>query len=178
MFKTLILSLILVAWQSFACPFCDPTVIHNQSIYQNEDTMILLSYQPIAKGHSLIIPKRHVERYEDLTEAEILSINKMIKKLQSAVVETMGKSSYLLLQKNGKEVGQSVPHLHFHFIPREANGQSAYSLLLSFFIEIFRPKLSVPEMQEIIAQIQKGISDPVVEEKKPVVNEHWQQLGI
>lgn len=172
------LSILLFACKISACPFCDSTVIQNQCIYQNEETLILLSYQPMEKGHSLIIPKRHVERYEDLTEEEILSINQMIKKLASAMEETMGKSSYLLLQKNGKEVGQTVPHLHFHFIPREANGQSPISLLFNFFITIFKPKLSLPEMQETIAQIQKGFTESIVEESKPIVNEHWQQMGI
>lgn len=175
----LTLSLILFAVKSFACPFCDPKVLLNQTIYEDDLSVILISFKPMMEGHSLIIPKRHVERYEELTEKEILSIHEMTKKLQSAIEETMGRRSYLLMQKNGTEVGQTVPHIHFHFIPRKENGGSPLTLFFSFLTAGLRPRLTVPEMQQTIAHIQKGFKDPVIqEEQKPIVNETWEQSGI
>lgn len=86
-----------------------------QAFYKNDLVLALYSHKPIYPGHCLIIPKRHVERFEMLSEEEITEIGRVIKKVNQAVEKVFQTSSYLLLQKNGREVGQT-PHVHVHYI--------------------------------------------------------------
>ena len=99
------------------CAFCDPRVLERQKFYEDDLVLALYTHKPVLPGHCLVLPKRHVERFEQLTDQEITQMGKVIKKVDRAVTEVFSTSSYLLLQKNGIEVGQSVPHVHVHYIP-------------------------------------------------------------
>lgn len=116
------------------CPFCMEEVIDAQKIFEDEHIVAMLTYKPIVEGHILVIPKRHVERYELLTEQEVLRVHDTIKKIHEISQKKHRSTSYLLVQKNGKEVRQTVPHLHFHYIPRKLN-ESALALFAQFLLE-------------------------------------------
>jgi histidine triad (HIT) family protein len=130
------------------CAFCDPKVLDNQKFYEDELVIALCTYRPILPGHSLVIPKRHVERFEWLTDEETLQIDKVIKKVNEATSRVYGTSAYLLVQKNGHEVGQSVPHVHFHYIPRKARDASMIKFFISMFLANAKPHLSAKETHE------------------------------
>ncbi|HEU64668.1 MAG: AP-4-A phosphorylase [Candidatus Anoxychlamydiales bacterium] len=138
------------------CPFCDEKVINYQKYFEDEFSIGLCSYKPLLKGHSLIIPKRHVERLEDLTDREMQNIFNLIKKTNLAVQKVLGNKSYIVIQKNGKEVGQSVFHAHFHYIPRVDNG-SNFGFLTRFSAYPFKRKLNPNEMQDIKEMISQNI---------------------
>ena len=116
----------------------------------------LCSYKPILRGHSLIIPKRHVERLEDLTDSEMQNVFNLIKRTNIAVQKVLNNKSYILIQKNGKEVGQSVFHVHFHYIPRKENG-SNFGFLTRFLTYPFKRKLNPNEMQDIKELLSQNI---------------------
>jgi diadenosine tetraphosphate (Ap4A) HIT family hydrolase len=100
-------------------------VLDTQVFYSGEKTAALINYQPAIPGHTMIIPKRHVERIEDLTPEEMAEIGQTIQKVDRAIKKIYGNTGSLILQKNGKEAGQSVPHVHFHYYPRnESDGQA------------------------------------------------------
>lgn len=84
---------------SDCCPFCDPAVLNYQKFYEDDLVFALYTHKPVLPGHCLIIPKRHVERFEMLTDAEITQIGRAIKKVNQVVMEVFETSSYLLLQK-------------------------------------------------------------------------------
>lgn len=92
----------------YDCPFCRPEIIERQSYYEDDRVIGLYTHKPCVDGHCLIIPKRHVERYEDLTDEEVLNISQLIKKTHLAVKNAYGKEECLLLEKNGKYAGQDV----------------------------------------------------------------------
>ncbi len=135
----------LRADQSY-CAFCDPEVLHAQTFYEDDLVMALYTHKPIFPGHCLIIPKRHVERFEMLTEEEAARIYQVIKKVNLAAEEVFTTSSYLLLQKNGHEVGQTVPHVHFHYIPRQAGDDSAFKFMMRMVIANTQRPISAEEM--------------------------------
>lgn len=116
------------------CPFCMQEVLDSQKIFEDEHIVAMLTYKPIVEGHVLVIPKRHVERFEDLSPNEIQHIHKVISRVHNVSQKKLNSSSYLLVQKNGKEVRQTVPHLHFHYIPRRTN-ESTLALFGKFLIE-------------------------------------------
>lgn len=100
-----------------SCAFCRDEVLERQTFYTGNRVLGVLTHKPALNGHVLIIPKRHVERFEDLDPDEVEEIFIAVKKIDRAVQETFGNTDYLLIQKNGVMAGQSVPHVHFHYLP-------------------------------------------------------------
>lgn len=129
-----------------ACAFCNEEIVNHQKFYEDDVVVAMLTHKPILPGHVLIIPKRHVERYEELTDDEIVHIHHAIQKVHQIVSKVFGTSSYLLLQKNGVEVGQTVPHVHFHYIPRETGDRSMLKFLFYFYISNFKQPMSEAQL--------------------------------
>lgn len=100
-----------------SCAFCSPEVLDRQIFYRGDKALGILTHKPAVPGHVLIIPERHVSRFEDLSPEEVASIGDTIKKVDLAVKKVFGTGDYILIQKNGKEAGQTVPHVHFHYLP-------------------------------------------------------------
>lgn len=141
------------------CPFCDPKVLEAQTFYEDDLVRALYSHKPIYPGHCLIIPKRHVPRFEGLTQAEASQMMQMIKKVNVAVQKVFGTSAYLLLQKNGYEVGQSVPHVHFHYIPRKAGEDSEIAFLVHMYLSTIKKPISSTEMRDIVNELQEAMTE-------------------
>jgi len=99
------------------CIFCSSKtqkiILENKLIYSTYD-----SY-PVSKFHSLIIPKRHIGSYFDLSNEEIIDINKIIFKMKSEI-ENKDKSvmGFNIGSNSGKVAGQTIMHCHIHLIPR------------------------------------------------------------
>ncbi len=122
--------------------------MQNQKFYEDEYASVLYDYKPIIRGHCLVIPKRHVEHLQDLTDQEMLSAHKAMGELFRASQKTYEATSYLILQKNGKAAGQSVPHVHFHFFPRKEGDYSDIGLLARFYISSFKSSLSQDQIDD------------------------------
>lgn len=139
------------------CAFCDPAVLEKQKFYEDDLVFALYTHKPIVPGHCLIVSKRHVERFELLTDREISQIGRVIKKVNEAVIKVFGTASYLLLQKNGLEVGQSVPHVHFHYIPRKAGDDSIVQFIVKMLIANAKRPISQDEMHETVEKLKLAI---------------------
>ena len=137
------------------CAFCDPKVLDRQKFYEDDLVLALYTHKPILPGHCLVLPKRHVERFEVLTDSEITQIGRVIKKVDQAVTKVFGTSSYILLQKNGIEAGQSVPHVHVHYIPRKEGDSSTFGFLVKMYIANAKGPISPDEMQQIIERLKQ-----------------------
>jgi diadenosine tetraphosphate (Ap4A) HIT family hydrolase len=99
------------------CPFCNQEIIRKQFVHDTDLTTTLYCLTPATKGNLLIIPKRHIERFEQLTAHKMERIQNEINLLSSVFKNLYGISEFVILQKNGRNAGQSVAHLHFHMIP-------------------------------------------------------------
>ncbi len=119
---------------------------------------MLYDHKPVFPGHCLIIPNRHVERYEDLTAEERARIAEITLKVDRVVRRVFKTSAYLLTQKNGKEVGQAVPHVHMHYIPRKAGEDSMVSLCFNLFTASLFSAISDEQMQDVVAKLRMEIS--------------------
>ena len=99
------------------CIFCNEEK-HN---IIKENNLIYASYDPypVSEKHLLIIPKRHVKSYFDLTKEEIIACNNLIIFLKN-YVEDLDKSieGFNLGTNSGIVAGQSIMHCHIHLIPR------------------------------------------------------------
>ncbi len=112
-----------------SCIFCKIVKgeIPSSKIYEDENVYSFLDINPAAKGHLLIIPKRHCESVEDLKKEEIISIFEAVKKITKALPLALDNSGYNLLMNYGRDAGQVIGHLHFHIIPRKKDDGLALS---------------------------------------------------
>ena len=127
--------------QRTGCAFCDAAVLDRQEVFRGEFASILLTHKAIADGHLLVIPHRHAERYEELTGVEMREIGELVGKAQSAARSIFGAEEYLVLQKNGRGVGQTVPHVHIHVIPKTADITQFGFAARIFFRPLLKPNL-------------------------------------
>lgn len=87
-------------------------------VFENEHLIAFLDISPLAPGHALVVPKRQVERLEDMRPDEAAEVARCLGAVARRIMAVTGAPAYNLLQNNGPESGQVVPHVHFHIIPR------------------------------------------------------------
>ena len=99
------------------CLFC--TTNNKEYIFQNELAFSTFDSYPVSKFHVLIIPKRHVKNYFELSTDEIIACNKIIL-LSKNKIEQIDQTikGFNLGANCGKVAGQSIDHCHIHLIPR------------------------------------------------------------
>jgi len=105
------------------CIFCKIATGAIPSIKVHEDaaTLAFMDINPLTPGHLLVIPKRHSATVFDTDESVLRDVIAAVKKVATAQQRAFGHDSLNILQANGPWAAQSVPHLHFHLIPRREN---------------------------------------------------------
>lgn len=111
------------------CIFCKIAAgeIPSSTVYEDADFRVILDLGPAAKGHALILPKKH---YADVTElpAEVAAkVLPLGAKIGTAMKAGLGCTGFNLVQNNGLSAGQTVFHFHMHVIPRYENGPEMVS---------------------------------------------------
>ncbi|MGC9099463.1 MAG: HIT family protein [Candidatus Micrarchaeia archaeon] len=102
--------------------FCQKRIINNQAYYKTKYLYVLYNIKPILPGHSLIIPKRHVEFLHELKDEEWLEVIKVIRKVVPVLLKRYkADNSYNVAINVGPYSGRVVNHLHIHIIPRNKN---------------------------------------------------------
>jgi len=102
------------------CLFCN--VPSSDYIFENNLAFSTFDPYPVSKHHALIIPKRHVENYFDMSEEEVLSCNKLTNKMRNKIQELDPTvDGFNIGTNSGKVAGQSIMHCHIHLIPRRKN---------------------------------------------------------
>lgn len=102
--------------RSLSCVFCQWEQL--AIILENDLAVGFKDTHPVSKGHLLIIPKQHRTNYFDLSEAELLAINKLIHSGKELLDHQFAPDGYNIGVNVGKYGGQTVMHCHFHVIPR------------------------------------------------------------
>ncbi len=99
------------------CLFCD--VKKTGIVYENELAYASYDSYPVSEHHCLIIPKRHIKDYFDLSNDELLACNDLIKIVKKEITNKDPLVKGFNLGTNiGILSGQSILHCHFHLIPR------------------------------------------------------------
>jgi len=98
------------------CIFCKIVnkEIPSDIVLENSDFIAFNDIAPKASTHILIIPKKHIESFNEITSEISVGINDFILELVKKL--KIDKTGYRLITNIGKDGGQEVPHLHFHIL--------------------------------------------------------------
>ena len=99
------------------CLFCDS----KKSGIAQENDLAYASYDsyPVSDHHCLIIPKRHVKDYFDMTNDELIACNDLIQIVKNEILsKDINVKGFNIGTNAGKIAGQSIMHCHIHLIPR------------------------------------------------------------
>ena len=99
------------------CLFCN--IKSKDLVFDNELAFASFDSYPVSKYHSLIVPKRHILDYFELTNDELLACNDLIKKIKKKIQnEDKTVDGFNIGTNSGVAAGQSIMHCHIHLIPR------------------------------------------------------------
>jgi len=98
------------------CPFC--SLPAERLIQQSEFAFVMRDGFPISPGHTLIILKRHVASFFEVTEAERNALMTLLAAARDDLDREFHPAGYNIGINDGAAAGQPVPHLHIHLIPR------------------------------------------------------------
>lgn len=97
-------------------------------VYEDEATLAFMDVMPQADGHVLVIPKESAASIFELSEQAAQQSIVTVRKVARAVKLATGAAGIAVAQFNGAAAGQTVPHFHFHIIPRDpAQAQRAHA---------------------------------------------------
>ena len=88
------------------------------TVYENDSVLAFLDINPLAPGHTLVIPRERKPFLHELSEPAAAAIGTVLPRIARAVMEATGATAYNILQNNGAAAHQAVFHVHFHIIPR------------------------------------------------------------
>lgn len=108
------------------CAFCEIPEIKERMIAENELAWAFPTNIPIVPGHTLIVPKRCVATFEDMTPEEREAIFLLMMQLKNAMQKTFGATGFNHAWNEGNKAGQSVPHFHLHLLPRTEGDEGIY----------------------------------------------------
>ncbi len=125
--------------------------IPSHTVYEDETTYAFLDANPLAPGHTLVIPKEPYERLNDMPPELVGDVFSTAGKIADAVEEAVDATATTLAINNGEDAGQEVPHVHLHVVPQFPGGghKSIHAL---FDIE----EMSDEELADIATKIQEA----------------------
>jgi histidine triad (HIT) family protein len=88
------------------------------AVYEDDFTLALMDIMPSVEGHTLVITKEPAEGILDLSPEGAAALIKTTQKVAKAVKKGLDAPGVMLVQLNGVAAGQSIPHVHFHILPR------------------------------------------------------------
>jgi histidine triad (HIT) family protein len=133
------------------CIFCKIVngKIPSRKITETEKSLAFLDVFPLTKGHTLVIPKKHYAKIQEMSKEDNSDLFEIVRIL-TGKMELLAPSSLVAIH-NGKESGQEVPHVHVHIIPR--NTDDFVGPVHDMFSK--KPKLSNDEFNNIAEKLTK-----------------------
>ncbi|WMW24978.1 HIT family protein [Methanolobus sediminis] len=104
------------------CLFCKIVAgeIPSHKVYEDDFVYAFLDIYPCAEGHTIVLPKKHFEKFTDMSDDEAASLFASVNKVAKTVGKTLELEGMNIGINNGELAGQTVPHVHVHIIPRRA----------------------------------------------------------
>lgn len=135
------------------CPFC--VSYHPHTIHQTQTEYVIYSIRPGEnKGRSCVIPKRHVEKLSELSIKETASFFTTVRMVTKKLTGYLLPEGFNFGLNEGRLVGQTISHLHFHIIPRyKGDGLPPYHLFHRSPKD--KQNLSEKEIQSLVQEFKQ-----------------------
>lgn len=137
------------------CIFCQIVdgEIPSRTVYEDDETLAFLDANPLAPGHTLVIPREHYETLTDVPEDVASKVFDTLHRLTPAVEDAVDADASNVAFNNGQAAGQEVPHVHGHVIPRfeDDGGNPIHAIVGS------RPEFSDEELDDIVEDISEQV---------------------
>jgi histidine triad (HIT) family protein len=91
-------------------------------VYEDAQVLAILDIAPLSRGHTLVLPKEPAATLDQLSDESAAALGKVLPRICRAVIAVTGVSQYNVLENNGSQAHQAVPHVHFHIIPKPEGG--------------------------------------------------------
>lgn len=135
------------------CLFCRIAAgeIPSEKVVENAGAFAFLDIRPLARGHVLVIPKRHAERFADMLPEDAAAVAELAQHVVRRLSRGLGVEGATIAVNDGRAAGQEVMHVHLHVVPRrEGDGVGPVHALFHGK----QPQLREGELREIGAQLQ------------------------
>ena len=91
-------------------------------LYEDDHVLAFLDVGPLSSGHLLVIPREAKAHLHELSDDSAAAIGRALPRIARGLMKATGATAYNVLQNNGRDAHQEVMHVHFHVIPRYADG--------------------------------------------------------
>jgi histidine triad (HIT) family protein len=85
-------------------------------VWDGPDAVAFLDIKPLFPGHTLVVPRRHVETLPELDDEDLTPLFRRARSVAAAMEAELGAAGSFVAMNN--RISQSVPHLHVHVVPR------------------------------------------------------------
>jgi histidine triad (HIT) family protein len=101
-----------------SCPFCAIVAGREPAhlVLDEDGAVAFLDRRPVFPGHTLVVPRDHVETLPDLPPDELGGFFAQVQRVARVMEDGLGAAGTFVAANN--RISQSVPHLHFHVVPR------------------------------------------------------------
>lgn len=102
------------------CIFCQIAAgsIPSHTVHEGAEVLAFLDVNPLAPGHTLVVPRAHHERLQSTSAATMESLWSTVHELIPAIEDAVGADATTIGVNNGRAAGQEVQHVHVHIVPR------------------------------------------------------------
>ncbi|XQY92673.1 HIT family protein [Metabacillus sp. HB246100] len=121
-------------------------------VFENEHVVAFLDISQVTKGHTLVIPKVHMENIYELTPEIASKLFEVVPKISTAIKNQFNPIGLNLLNNNGEHAGQSVFHYHIHIVPRYGKGDG-FGAVWKSHADQYTPE----QLQEISSSIKSEL---------------------
>lgn len=137
------------------CIFCKIVKgeIPAAKVYEDQYVLAFLDISQVTKGHTLIIPKTHIENIFELPEDIAAHLFSVVPKIANAIKKEFKPLGLNIVNNNGEAAGQSVFHYHLHLIPRYGEGDGFGAVWKDHSSE-YKPE----QLHNIASSIAKAIN--------------------
>ncbi|HIQ49662.1 MAG TPA: HIT domain-containing protein [Nanoarchaeota archaeon] len=134
------------------CIFCEIAKgnpdIPSKVVWKNNELMVLMNIYPYNTGHLQVVPVKHVESLEELSEKEYLNLWKYVRKSVMLLKEVLKPKGFNIGINIGENAGASIRHLHIHIVPR-------FERDFGFMEVIAHTKVIPSDIDELHEQLKK-----------------------
>lgn len=134
------------------CVFCKIAKgeIPSEKVAENERAFAFLDIKPLVRGHVLVIPKAHHERFAQMAPEDAAAVTDLAQRVARRLESGLGAKGATLAVNDGRAAGQEVMHVHLHVVPRGED--DGYGPIHRLFTR--PPQLAPGELKDMGAKLR------------------------